>query len=153
MPQLLHPSKGCNFLPAGWRGSSTPRRMMVYSQGWEACPGCTLYRSWNLPWNPCCVIQESLRRTSSGWGVGVGGKALAWAVRRHGFQSHPDPEQFIVSVGLSCLSSGRLTPPIDSPHLIFWGQPRVSMLSHPAVGAEPMLWGRTDLDLNSVSGT
>ena len=61
-------------------------------------------------------LLSSYRRASEGQAqgtcVGVGGKALASAVRRHGFQSHPDPEQFIVSVGLSFLSLGKLTPPI-----------------------------------------
>ena len=84
-------------------------------------------------------LLSSYRRASKGQAqgacVGVGGKALAWAVRMQGFQSHPDPEQFIVSVGLSFLSSGRLTPPIDSPHLIFGSSPESQMLSHPGVGA------------------
>lgn len=61
-------------------------------------------------------LRSSYRRASEGQAqgvcVGVRGKALAWAVRRHGFQSHPDPEQFIVSVGLSFLSLRKLTPPI-----------------------------------------
>lgn len=70
-------------------------------------------------------LLSSYRRASEGQAqgtcVGVGGKALASAVRRHGFQSHPDPEQFIVSIGLSFLSLGKLTPPVALAS--FLGQP------------------------------
>ena len=84
---------------------------------------------------PVLSYRSAPEGQAQGTCVGVGGKALAWAVRRQGFQSHADPEQFIVSVGLSFLSSGRLTPPIDSPPLIVGGSPESQMLSHPAAGA------------------
>lgn len=96
---------------------------------------------------PLLIVKESLRRTSSGWG----NKALAWAIRRHGFPPCPDPGQLTVSVGLSFLSSGKLALPVALASFF-----RMALSLKCCVilvwRSEPLLWGHTDLDLNSVSG-